>query len=127
MSRISRVLVIGATLVILASLATAAEFQLEPTQNPDAQYRLFNTQNVYTLLELDTRTGQVWQVQWGDNLHRFVEPINEKPLVISGKPERFTLYATSNVFTFILLDQETGDAWYVQWGKPKDRFAVHID
>ena len=52
----------------------------EPTQNPDATYRLFRTQNIYTLLKLDTRTGQVWQVQWGaDDDHRFVVAINSAP------------------------------------------------
>lgn len=122
-----RKLVVTVMLLLFASLALAEERQLEPTQNPDAPYRLFNTQNIYTLLKLDTRAGRIWQVQWGDKEHRFIEPLNTKALVSGGKPGRFTLYPTSNIFTFILLDQETGDAWHVQWGKPADRFIVHID
>ncbi len=114
-------------LLLLARVAFAAELGIAPTQNPEAPYRLFNTQNIYTLLKLDTRSGQLWQVQWGDKEHRFVEPINDTPLAPGGKPGRFTLYATSNIYTFILLDQEAGDAWYVQWGKPGERFLVHID
>ena len=27
-------------------------------------YRLFNTKNMYTFIKLDTRNGQMWQVQW---------------------------------------------------------------
>jgi hypothetical protein len=127
MKSIKRTSVVTFALLLFASLAFAADFQLEPTQNPDAAFRLFNTQNVYTLLKLDTRSGQLWVVQWGDSDHRFVDPINLKPLASGGKPGRFTLYATSNIFTFILLDQDMGDAWYVQWGKPADRFIVHID
>jgi hypothetical protein len=115
------------TLLLFVSLVHAEEFRLEPTQDPQVPYRLFNTQNTYTLLKLDTSTGRIWQVQWGDKVHRFVEPLNLNALASGGKPGRFTLYPTSNIFTFILLDQETGDAWYVQWGKLLDRFVVHID
>jgi hypothetical protein len=124
-----RTLVVTVALLLFASLACAQQQSslINPTQNPDAPYRLFNTQNVYTLLKLDTSAGLIWVVQWGDKEHRFVEPINLKPLASGGKPGRFTLYATSNVYTFILLDQESGDAWYVQWGKVQDRFIVHID
>src|SRR5258706_1409198 len=100
-------LVFTVTLLLIAPLALAEEHRLEPTQNPDAPYRLFNTQNIYTFLKLDTRVGQIWQVQWGDKDHSFIEPINLKALASGGKAGRFTLYATSNVYTFILLDQET--------------------
>lgn len=122
-----RKFVVIVTLLLFAPLALAEEFHLESTQNPDAPYRLFNTQNIYTFLKLDTRAGRIWQVQWGDKDHTFIEPVNPRALVSDGKPGRFTLYPTSNIYTFILLDQETGDAWHVQWGKPADRFIVHID
>src|SRR5215471_2229359 len=88
----------------------------EPTQNPNATYRLFRTQNLYTFLELDTRTGQVWQMQWGTTKnYRLVAPINlvvlapdgttQKPTALS--PGRFTLNPTSNIYN-LLLDQENG-------------------
>jgi hypothetical protein len=117
---------IAATLLFLASHVLAQEVRLEPTQNPDAPYRLFSTKNVYTLLKLDTRDGRIWQVQWGDKDHRFIEPLNPDSLTSVGKPGRFTLYPTSNIYTFILLDQEAGDAWHVQWGKMGDRFTLPI-
>jgi hypothetical protein len=122
-----RTLVVTVALLLFASLACSEELR-QPTQNPDVPYRLFNTSNVFTLLKLDTGAGRIWQVQWGaDKDHRFVEAINLNSLASGGKPGRFTLYPTSNIYTFILLDQETGDAWHVQWGKPQDRFIVHID
>ncbi len=119
--------VVTVALLLFASLAAAGEFQLEPTQNPDAPYRLFNTQNIYTLLKLDTSTGRIWQVQWGDKDHRYTQSINLKVLVPDGKPGRFTLNPTSNIYTFILLDQGTGDTWMIQWGNSEDRFIVVID
>jgi len=107
----------------------------EPTQNPDATYRLFRTQNIYTLLKLDTRTGQVWQVQWGmDDNQRFVLPINRDTLVPAGTtqhpaiftPGRFTLSPTANIYTFMLLDQQEGRTWQIQWGDEKHRFILPI-
>jgi len=119
---------VTAALLLFASLTLAEEVRLEPTQNPDAPYRLFNTQNLYTLLKLDTRAGRIWQVQWGDEDYRFTVPINTKALVSGGKPGRFTLHSTGNIYTFILVDQEIGDAWQVQWHTEADgRFIVPID
>ena len=127
MKSMKRKLIVTVVLLLLAPLALAEVFPLEPTQNPDAPYRLFNTQNIYTLLKLDTRDGRIWQVQWGDKDHRYIEPINPEALVSGGMPGRFTLYPTSNLYTFMLLDQKTGSVWYVQWGKQADRFVIHID
>jgi hypothetical protein len=124
---VKRKLVVAATLLLFVSLASGQEVRpLEPTQNPDAPYRLFGTRNVYTFLKLDTREGRIWQVQWGEEDSRLTVPINLKPLVSDGKAGRFTLYPTTNVYTFVLLDQETGDTWHVQWGKFDDRFIARI-
>lgn len=90
----------------------------EPTQDPAASYRLFRTQNLYTFLLLNTRTGQISQMQWStEDDKRFTAPVNSKPLVDGRKSGRFTLYPTQNIYTFILLDQDTGSSWQVQWGK----------
>ena len=120
-------LVVAITLLLFASFALAEDLRLEPTQNPDAPYRLFSTKNIYTFIKLDTRDGRIWQVQWGlDKAHTFIEPINIKAIT-SGKTGRFTLYPTTNIYTFILLDQETGDAWHVQWGAMGERFITYIE
>lgn len=77
----------------------------EPTQRTDAPFRLFRTQNVFNFLKLDTRTGQVWQLQWSTQAdQRFVNAINLKSLADGKKAGRFTLYPSPNMFTFILLD-----------------------
>src|ERR1017187_7250104 len=78
MANVQRLL--GAWLLAFATLVAQANGEegfLEPTQRTDAPYRLFSTQNIYAFLKLDTRTGQVWQVQWGDEeKYRFEGPIN---------------------------------------------------
>ena len=103
----------------------------EPTQNPDATFRVFRTQNIFTLLKLDTRTGQVWQLQWSlDANNRFTVPINEAALlpkqVTNFKPGRFTLTPTANIHTFVLLDAEDGRTWQIQWGDEGHRTIVPI-
>lgn len=115
-----------AALLLLAAPMFAQGTIPEPTQRPDAPYRIFRSQNIYTFLKLDTRTGQVWQMQWGETGYRWVEPINTKPLAESGKAGRFTLYPTLNIYTFILLDQEDGRTWQIQWGKDNERFITPI-
>jgi hypothetical protein len=115
------------TLLLFASLALAEDLRPEPTQNPDAPYRLFSTKNIYTFMKLDTRDGRIWQVQWGlDKAHTFIEPINLKAIA-SGRAGRFTLYPTTNIYTFILMDQDTGDTWHVQWGATGERLIVPIE
>jgi hypothetical protein len=100
----------------------------EPTQRTDAPFRLFRTKNIYTFLKLDTRTGRVWQLQWGtDDSRRAVEPINLNALADGKKAGRFTLYPSSNIFNFVLLDQEDGRQWQVQWSiEAEKRFIVPI-
>lgn len=81
-------------------------------------YKLFPTQNMWTFIKLNTRNGQMWQVQYdtkGDN--RIETFLNLSPLVSKEKEinGRFTLYPTQNIYNFILLDQIGGKVWQVQW------------
>jgi hypothetical protein len=103
----------------------------EPTQNPNAIFRVFRTQNIFTLLKLDTRTGQVWQLQWSlDEDKRFTTPINQAALLPKNvtifKPGRFTLTPTANIYTFVLVDQEDGRTWQIQWGDESHRAIFPI-
>ena len=102
----------------------------EPTQRTDTPFRIFRTQNIYTLLKLDTRTGQVWQVQWGNESGlNWTQPINKKILVEGVKlvAGRFALCPTANIYSFILLDQEDGRTWRLQWSlKDENRFLEAI-
>lgn len=119
-------LVISALLLSVTAAAQSERPIAEPTQDPLAPYRLFRTQNIFMFLLLDTRTGRISQLQWNTKTeNRFVEPLNPKPLVEGGKPGRFTLQPTQNIFTFLLLDQETGNTWQVQWGS--NRLVIPIE
>ena len=51
-------------------------------------FRLFSTKNMYTFIKLDTRNGQMWQVQWGtENKYRF-ENILSDILRVNKEEER---------------------------------------
>ena len=99
----------------------------EPSQLPTATYRLFKTNNMWTFIKLDTVTGKMWQIQFdvqGDNRGSVV--LNSKDLT-NGKeknPGRFTLYPTSNMYTFILVDQIDGRTWQVQWAMERENRIV---
>lgn len=100
-------------------------------QNDDVViYRLFPTQNMWTFIKLNTRNGQMWQVQYdieGDN--RMETYLNFVPLVAKEKElnGRFTLYSTQNIYSFILLDQLDGKMWQVQWSmEVKNRLIIPI-
>lgn len=118
-------------LALVLPITTYAQTDVvqQPAQRLDAPFRLFSTQNIYTLLKLDTRTGQVWQVQWGtDDGYTWTAPINALRLFNGDKAGRFTLYPTQNIYNFILLDQEDGRTWQVQWNlDEKKRMCIPIE
>lgn len=96
-----------------------------------AAYRLFPTQNMWTFIKLNTRNGKMWQVQFdiqGNN--RLTSGLNLLPLVLKDDEvnDRFTLYPTRNIYTFIILDQLDGKTWQVQWSTDsKKRGLVSIE
>lgn len=104
-----------------------------PVQNistdNNVAYRLFSTRNMYTFIKLDTRNGQMWQVQWDIKSSQFETALSLVYLV-SEEDERngrFFLYPTTNVYNFILLDQIDGRVWQVQWSMDeKGRMIVPI-
>ena len=96
-------------------------------QKNDPRYKLFETKNMWTFIQLDTATGKMWQLQYvieGDNRGGVI--LNETILVndlkqISG---RFTLYPTQNIYNFILLDQIDGRSWQVQWSIEEENRGI---
>jgi hypothetical protein len=98
--------------------------EVPPAQNVEARFRLFQTDNMWTKLLLDTRNGRVWQVSFSvsKDSESVKLPINTVPLVAGAgeRDGRFTLYPTENMWTFILLDQDTGDVWQCQYSMDND-------
>lgn len=130
------------TLIVIITLMTSftvknsdagnSNFDMANSQSNDVvAYQLFPTENVWTFIKLNTRNGQMWQVQFdvlGTN--RFETILNAESLVTKDKEVngRFTLYATQNRWTFILLDQIDGKNWQVQWSiEEKERLVIPID
>ena len=119
-------------IISLATISASGQKTVEPakqntTTEIDAVYRLFPTQNMYTFLKLDTRNGKIWQVQWDtDSTYRFVTVLSETALVYKEEEKngRFTLYPTTNIYNFILLDQLDGKTWQVQWSQKKENRGI---
>ena len=92
---------------------------LEINTSLKGRYKLYQTENIYTLLQLDTKTGKIEQVQWSlDSDKEGTMTINNDDLSWgygygSGS---FELYPTQNMYQFILIDKTDGRKWHVQWG-----------
>ncbi len=100
--------------------------------NKDAKFLLFPTQNYHIFLKLNTRTGEVYMVQYSLENNKKVDmkiDSNLYPLA-KGKEQmngRFFLYPTTNIYNFMLLDQVDGRVWQVQWSFEEDkRFLTRI-
>lgn len=92
-------------------------------------YRLFATKNTYNFIKLNTRNGQMWQVQWSLKDNRFETTLSDISRVTKDEEKngRFFLYPTTNIYNFILLDQIDGRAWQVQWNfDAEKRMVVRI-
>lgn len=89
------------------------------TQNPNVPFRLFPTQNNWNYMKLDTRTGQIWMVQFSikktEDSFTWILDDSKIEEAIPENIGRFTLYPTSNIFNYILLDQFDGRTWQVQY------------
>ncbi len=122
-------------LLFLVALTSLHAFAAEPIevnyemQRLDARFRLFKTVNTWIFVELDTQTGKVWQVQFsvGEKDSRTKIEIRPEADPNGSKPGKFTLYPTKNLLNFILLDQDTGKTWQVQWSTDKEQGSWPIE
>jgi hypothetical protein len=100
------------------------------TQSSEKQFRLFETKNMWTFIELDTATGKMWQIQFdiqGNNRGSVL--LNAQDLAVGRNIfiGRFTLYQTQNFYNYILHDQIDGRTWQVQWSQDiGNRFVIPI-
>lgn len=125
-------------LTLIFALTTMVTFAQSTSQPPiqnistdsSVVYRLFATQNMYTFIKLDTRNGQMWQVQWSTKGSEYIFETTLSDISRVSKDEekngRFFLYPTTNIYNFILLDQIDGRTWQVQWGKEGERMVIPI-
>ena len=104
------------------------------SEEPPPAFRLFETQNMWNFLLLDTRNGRVWQVQYSvrNEYPAAYFPINESKLPVPNRTGerlgRFTLQPTKNAWNFILLDQDEGNVYQCQYSitSPESNFVKPI-
>ena len=94
-------------------------------------FELYETQNIWTFIKLNTATGEIWQVQYtlSDDHPSLETVLNDRPLIVTTNPNekipgRFSLYPTKNLYNYILLDQMDGRVWQVQWGFEPDKHLI---
>lgn len=84
-------------------------------------FELYPTQNTWTFIKLDTRTGKLWHVQYSvestSNAFQYELDTSDRVYDENYICGRFTLYPTNNRWTFILLDRIDGRCWQVQWSQ----------
>lgn len=110
-------------LITILSFAQSQTRQINPDQqkliSESTIYQLFPTQSFWTFIKLDTRNGKMWQIHFSvkDDGEQGELVLNPLPLVIKDKEVngRFTLYATENIYNFLLLDQIDGNVYQAQW------------
>ena len=88
------------------------------------RYKLYPTDNLYTLLELDSKTGRIKQVQWSldsDSEGTFTINNDDLSFGMGYGSNSFELYPTKNMYQFILIDKTDGRKWHVQWGTGGDK------
>jgi hypothetical protein len=93
-----------------------------------SKFRLYPTNNISIFLRLNTSTGFIDLVQYSiKDVSSSIVKLSEFPLVLDGPVDRFTLYPTTNIWTFLLLDQVEGTPYQVQWSTdPEKRFVSRI-
>ena len=98
-------------------------------QDDADRYKLYKTDNMWTLLKLDTATGKMSQLQYSIEGNQFQHTINDEDYSYTEEIEigRFELYQTDNMYNFLMLDQINGAAYQVQWStNPDNRGIYHI-
>lgn len=122
-------LCVFAVVTMIASAQTDVR-QTRPdfTQNPNATYRLFPTTNMWIFIKLNTADGRMWLVQYSTKGNQVEIPLSRIERVDESKKKdgRFTLYATQNMYNFILLDQIDGRVWQVQWSTEGNNLVIPI-
>ena len=96
-------------LCIISFVSTNAQISTPNTKttvaSPDSNvnFRLYQTNNRWTFLKLDTRTGVIMHVQYSTESDAMQYELNSIPLAEGeeAKSGRFFLYPTENTFNFI--------------------------
>lgn len=85
-------------------------------------YRMYSTRNYHNQLRLNTANGSVQQIQDDGQKWTIV------PEIIKGATceNRFQLFETRNMWTFILLDTFDGRLWQVQYSVEGTEYMMYV-
>ena len=118
-----RFFVILAAVCMAASMMAQSQIQFNAVNhesNSSIRYKLYPTFNMWTYLKLDTQTGRVTMLQFSTN------GIEDEGEIYVGVPMevyvgneavngRYELYPTTNMWTFLMIDQKNGNTYHIQW------------
>ncbi len=93
------------------------------------RFKVYKTQNMWTVLLLDTRTGRLWQAQYtiAKDGVRGSAPVSDVAQA-DGPDGRFSLTLTDNIWNSVLVDSQTGKLWQCQFSlEESGRGCVPID
>lgn len=126
MKRIILILTCITSFALINAQTTSNTKNTVASPDSDVNFRLFQTNNRWTFLKLDTRTGEIMHVQYSTDGTRMQYELNSIPLATgeNAVPGRFFLYPTENTYNFILLDQIDGRVWQVQWNINEDNRGI---
>lgn len=81
-------------------------------------YKFYQTDNIHNKLRLNTCTGEVCQIQ--DDGQFFLVHAASTPYCTTF--DRYMLYKTENMWTYILLDRWSGKLWQCQYSVEGDEY-----
>lgn len=105
-------------IILLPLFFLAGCYESDHTVTETPRFRVYLTENIFTTLLLDTRTGRLWQAQYSlDDKHfEGTAPISTQLYASTNDPNgRFALTKTHNMWTYILTDTKTGALWHCQY------------
>jgi hypothetical protein len=85
-------------------------------------YKFYQTDNIHNQLRLNVKTGEVYQIQDDGQtflIHPSTTPDNEKS-------NRYALYKTKNMWTYILLDTFSGKLWQCQYSTKGTEYILSV-
>jgi hypothetical protein len=95
----------------------------DASESKDGRFELYPTYNMWNFLLLDTFYGRVWQVQFSLDHSQGFWSINKSSLVSQKNLlKRFYLTFTNNMWTFLLIDNITGNIWKCQFSVEGDNY-----
>lgn len=98
--------------------------EIEEGATKQNRFQLYETENMWTFILLDTFNGRLWQVQYsvkGTEYMMYV-PINDTPLIASSGKSMFTIQPMTSMFQFYLINENNGDMWKFQWSTKGDDY-----